>query len=221
MEKVDRISRSIIHNSFNNTIEELQEVNIKLPNDPDPVMFDFANNIYPESGELVTKINELSAIDLNPKDPEIKNWLEKSIAAYDESINKFAALEGTAYLMSHSLIQLGKTDFLPLYILAFYFYTHSKDSNKWYWNCFDNLMVFNPRSFSGYSWVNGCKQKVTIYYFKKNWFIPMIDDGNINQKWNGLKYPNITEIEAIKEFYSNEKFKKIVNLLNTISTNSL
>ena len=127
MEKVEGINRLIIQNSFNDTINDLQEINIKLPKDPDPVLFDFADQVYPKTGELVTTIDEIKAINLDPKDPEIINWLNKTIVAYDESINKFSALEGTAYLMSHSLVVLGETDFIPLCLLAFYFYTRSKD----------------------------------------------------------------------------------------------
>jgi len=130
--------------------------------------------------------------------------------------NKFDSYGLEEYRLKH-YIEFQKYLKIPV----IYAIKDTKDSNEWYWNCFDNLMVFNPRSFLGDSWVNGSKQKVKIYYFKKNWFIPMIVDGYINQKWNGFKYPNITEIESIKEFYSNEKFKKIIDLLNAISTNSL
>ncbi|MGC9777783.1 MAG: DNA double-strand break repair nuclease NurA [Candidatus Heimdallarchaeota archaeon] len=127
MEKANGINRLILHSSFTNTIDELQDVKITLPNNPDPVLFDFQNQVYPKTGELVTSIDEISKIDLNPKDPEIFELLKKTIAAYDESINKFSALEGTAYLMSHSLVVAGDMDFIPLCILAFYFYTRSKD----------------------------------------------------------------------------------------------
>lgn len=120
-------NKLILHTSFTDTINELLEVNIKLPNNPDHVLFDFGNQNYPPNGELVTSINEIKAINLNPKDSEIDNLLAKEIVAYDESINKFTALEGTAYLMSHCLVNLGKSDFIPLCLLAFYFYTRSNN----------------------------------------------------------------------------------------------
>ena len=65
MEKANGINRLILHSSFTNTIDELQDVKITLPNNPDPVLFDFQNQVYPKTSELVTTIDEISKIDLN------------------------------------------------------------------------------------------------------------------------------------------------------------
>ncbi len=69
---------------------------------------------------------------LDPKKGEKSAHDSKIIyCAYDESINKFSSLEGTAFLMSHSLIVTTETDFIPLNLLTFYFYTRSKEiTNK-------------------------------------------------------------------------------------------
>ena len=45
------------------------------------------------------------------------------IAAYDESINKFTALQGIAYLFSHTLVYLYQSEYIPMSLLAFYFFT--------------------------------------------------------------------------------------------------
>lgn len=125
------INRLILHSSFNSTIEELQQVNIQLPKNPSPIELDLQNLTFPPSGELVTPIDEICTTDLNPTNG--KKYVEKGqiLAGYDESINKFSSLEGTAFLMAHSLVVMGETDFIPLGLLTFYFYTRSKEiTNK-------------------------------------------------------------------------------------------
>ena len=47
------------------------------------------------------------------------------LAAYDESINRFSALEGVAYFTSHSLTVVTPERYLPVNLLTFYFYTRS------------------------------------------------------------------------------------------------
>ena len=55
------------------------------------------------------------------------------ICAYDESVEKFEGLQGTAFLTSHSMIIHGLYDYIPVNLLTFYFYTRSlslsRDSN--------------------------------------------------------------------------------------------
>jgi len=123
LEKVSG-NRLILDESFNKTIEELQKVNVKLPKNPNPVLLDLQNLKFPPNGELVTSIDEIATIDLDPKKGE-KLLNEIVSVAYDESINKFSALEGTAYLMSHSMVITGIDDYIPLSLLTFYFYTRS------------------------------------------------------------------------------------------------
>jgi hypothetical protein len=54
-----------------------------------------------------------------------------NISAYDESFNKYFSLAGSGLLTSHSLIVHGKSDYLSLNNLTFYFYTRSDEiSNK-------------------------------------------------------------------------------------------
>ncbi len=46
-------------------------------------------------------------------------------SAYDESIVKFEGLQGTAFLTSHSLVIHGLSDYIPVNLLTFYFYTRA------------------------------------------------------------------------------------------------
>jgi len=49
------------------------------------------------------------------------------VSAYDESINKYNALEGTAFFTSHSIVHVAQSGYEPLNLLAMYFYTRSKE----------------------------------------------------------------------------------------------
>ena len=126
MNEEKKINRLMLHPSFNNTISELKRVNIQLPKNPSPIELDFQNFRFPPSGELVTAINDISAIDLNPANGKKQTEKNRVLVAYDESINKFSSLEGMAYLASHSLVIMGDSDFVPLSLLTFYFYTRAK-----------------------------------------------------------------------------------------------
>jgi len=120
-------NKLILQSSFNETLKELNKINIRLPRNASNIQLDFQNLIFPPNGKLVTPMQEISNINLNPKMGEKKAQGDRHIVAYDESINKFSALEGTAYLMSHSIIIAEETDFIPLNLLTFYFYTRSKE----------------------------------------------------------------------------------------------
>ena len=47
------------------------------------------------------------------------------ICAYDESVQKFEGLQGTAFLTSHSMVIHGLYDYIPVNLITFYFYTRS------------------------------------------------------------------------------------------------
>ncbi|MFX0211304.1 MAG: DNA double-strand break repair nuclease NurA, partial [Candidatus Hodarchaeota archaeon] len=118
-------SRLIFHASFNDTIAEIRNLKIRLPSSPLGLEMDFDVFSFPPNGELVQKVEEIKKFKLNPYEGE-KHCQSSSICAYDESVNKFQGLEGTAYLTSHSLILHGEQDFIPLNLLTFYFYTRSR-----------------------------------------------------------------------------------------------
>jgi len=95
-----------------------------LPSDPSDLELDFTSYSYPQNGELVAGVEEFGKVQLDQKiGQDFCN--NTPICAYDESVNKFEGLEGTAYLTSHSMIIHGQTDFIPVNLLTFYFYTGS------------------------------------------------------------------------------------------------
>ncbi len=120
-------SKLTLDPSFLSTLKELSDKKILLPPSSIKEQFDFNLSIFPPEGELVTKVEEIGRFDLDPKKGhEIlnSNYL---ISAYDESINKYMALEGSAYFTSHSLVTLEKEEYKPNNYLTFYFYTGSKE----------------------------------------------------------------------------------------------
>ncbi len=118
-------SRLLFHPSFEETLAELKKRKIRLPSNPSDLEMDFGAYGYPQSGKLVESIGEFGKFKLDArKGQEICN--STLIGAYDESLNKFEGLEGTAYLTSHSMIIHGTYDFIPINLLTFYFYTRSQ-----------------------------------------------------------------------------------------------
>ncbi|MGQ9722595.1 MAG: DNA double-strand break repair nuclease NurA [Candidatus Jordarchaeum sp.] len=120
-------NKLILGESFRETIEELGKMNIPLPKSSTNEEFDFRNFAFPPNGELVTHIGEIKKYTLNAKQGEKMISDNISISTYDESINKFLALEGTAYFTSHSLVTMIHKNYIPLNLLTFYFYTRSKE----------------------------------------------------------------------------------------------
>jgi hypothetical protein len=117
-------SRLLFHPSFDKTMMELKKRKITLPSAPLELNLDFTGNSFPENGELVTKIEAIGKYSLDRNNGE-RCSKGMPICAYDESVNKFQGLEGTAFLTSHSIVVHGDSDFIPISLLTFYFYTRS------------------------------------------------------------------------------------------------
>ena len=124
--KSKQIKKLIVPNAFKETVKEIKKINISIPFIPSSIELNFSNYIFPPNGELVSVIDEIKVEDLNSQVGEQIAHEGRQIAAYDESINKFSALEGTAYLTSHSMTIVGEGDFIPINLLTLYFYTRSK-----------------------------------------------------------------------------------------------
>jgi len=127
---MDNFNKLFFHPSFNDTIEELSRLNVQLPPNPSDQEMDFHLNTYPQNGKLISKIEDIKSYSLSPKKGEKLARSNIPLCAYDESINKFSGLEGTAFLTSHSLIVHHKNDYLPLNLLTFYFYTRAESFSK-------------------------------------------------------------------------------------------
>jgi hypothetical protein len=118
-------SKLIFHPSFKETINDLKKLKIRLPCPGLPLEMDFKPFESLQGEGRVVKLEEEWKHPLDPYKGE-KVCNELPICAYDESVNKFEGLEGTAFLTSHSLIVHGETDFVPVSLLTFYFYTRAE-----------------------------------------------------------------------------------------------
>lgn len=115
----------ITHPHFFKSLVELKQKNINLPNIAIPESVDFNSYPFPSSEGVLSFLDISEKYILSPIDGAnlIKNGY--LVAAYDESIDKFDAIEGSAYLTAHSIIFLGENDYLPVVKLSFNFFTRS------------------------------------------------------------------------------------------------
>tara|TARA_B100000674_G_C37811076_1_gene901109 strand:+ start:149 stop:1162 length:1014 start_codon:yes stop_codon:yes gene_type:complete len=120
---MSNFNQLIINPDFEASIKELKKKNI---NSPFIETDSSLNLIYPE-GKLLNKVSDIKKVKLNAtKGKEVYMSEKKQFYAYDESINKFDALEGSAEFTSHSLVYL-KDEYLSLNYLTFYFFSNSKE----------------------------------------------------------------------------------------------
>jgi hypothetical protein len=114
----------LFHPSFDETLAELKKHKIILPSNHIDEDIDFGSYGYPQDGALVKCVENFNKVPLDAhKGEEICN--SALISAYDESIEKFEGLQGTAFLTSHSMVVHGINDYIPVNLLTFYFYTRS------------------------------------------------------------------------------------------------
>ncbi|WP_048153051.1 DNA double-strand break repair nuclease NurA [Methanolacinia paynteri] len=124
------LGKILIHPEFFNCLNELKEKKIYLNNIPIPDSVNFNSELFPSDEGILSfieknlkyKLDPLAGIDLTDR-----GYL---IAAYDESIDKFEAIEGSAYLTAHSIVFLSENDYLPLISLSLNFYTRSSIITK-------------------------------------------------------------------------------------------
>ena len=126
IEKVKLFQKNLsIHHDFEKTLEAIRSENISLP--PIPSVEDFDSNLFFPSGSGTIHYDKIECIELDAKNG-MEYLLSENVYGYDESIEKYQALEGSAYFTSHSLINLNSNvnDYVPSCYLTFYFYTKSK-----------------------------------------------------------------------------------------------
>lgn len=121
----NNLNKLIFHPKFKSTLNEIEKLNIRLPENPAEQAMDFDTYRYPPNGNVVLQIEDENKYKLDEKNGQLQVEKYKSICAYDESIDKFESLEGTAFITSHSVILFGEKDYIPSNLLSFNFYTKS------------------------------------------------------------------------------------------------
>lgn len=114
----------LVDDTFSGLIDKMQDLEISLPKDPEEINLSYS--IDPKSGDLLTRLEKQKNHKLNAKQGSKLAKREK-ISSYDESVNKYSSLEGTAFLTCHSLITLKKLEYKSQPLLTLDFYTASEE----------------------------------------------------------------------------------------------
>ncbi len=116
-------NKLIIHPQFNSIIREINKLKIKIPQTPSSE--NLFLNLMPFRGGVLSPIEDIGSYKLNPKNGENLSHGKRTITAYDESFQKYTAIEGTVYITAHSLILHHEDDYLNSSYLTMYFFTKS------------------------------------------------------------------------------------------------
>jgi hypothetical protein len=128
------ISKKIVlHPNFNKTIKAIKEINASLTYEQKDLKLNLDDFI--QTGKLSLLDEDIGTsydLNLNKGQEFLKSLKSLTIPlmAYDESFDKYEALEGFAFLTSHSLVLLGESDYLPIIQLTLYFYTKAEELTK-------------------------------------------------------------------------------------------
>ena len=120
-------NRLILHPSFRETVTALKDANVSLPRHPNQEEMTLRTNDLLGGKTRLVRLEEQDRFNLDVSIGEELAASDLLTCAYDESINKFSALEGTAYYVSHSLVVVTADRYLPVGLLTLNFYTRSKD----------------------------------------------------------------------------------------------
>lgn len=115
----------ITHPDFYKCLEELNEKNIHLPHISVPEQLDFNTYPFPSTEAVLSFLESEVKISLNALNGANIIEMGYLVAAYDESIDTFDAIEGSAYLTAHSIIFVGEKDYMPSVKITFNFFTRS------------------------------------------------------------------------------------------------
>jgi len=138
------LKRVILHSKFRDTIKNLSKINLKV--------IDIKSNIkisrfeeYSITKGTLTYLEENSKYGLDAKNSSEKTKEFPLIASYDESINKFTALEGVAYMTSHSLVFLYDDEYIPTSLITIYFFTRA---NHFKTQIADGIIITDDTSYT-------------------------------------------------------------------------
>lgn len=118
-------SRFLVDPKFSQVLDDLSNKNIHASkfSSYEPDYTNIAKDYENES--KVSFIDKYGTLDLDPKLGQ-KAVESLTICAYDESLSKISALEGSGFFVSHGLVLMEKEQYLPLTYLTFDFYTKSQ-----------------------------------------------------------------------------------------------
>ena len=117
-------SKFVVDSTFFDVINDLSKKNIHA-NNPTDVTMDKSEDYPINSNAKVQAVEHFQINKLDTKFGQAK-INDFRISAYDESMVKIPALEGSGFFISHSLITLSEDMYVPLIFLTFNFYTRSR-----------------------------------------------------------------------------------------------
>ncbi|WP_321417212.1 DNA double-strand break repair nuclease NurA [uncultured Methanomethylovorans sp.] len=151
MEKARLLNKFILHPSFMDILRTLSDENIVLPRNASLESLEWGKYSFPTNGKLKA-LDKVKSLLLNPHKGQHFLGTQK-ILAYDESIEKFQALEGAAYLTSHSIVIMSEEDYIPSNYLTLNFYTRSEtllSKNKFIKDCRESVPKSNENEELSY-----------------------------------------------------------------------
>jgi hypothetical protein len=120
--------RLVFHPQFKETLTAVKNISLSQPTLTGNIKHSVDDKSSNLGSVVFSNIDGLRKIKLDPqKGFDLVIRYTDKLLAYDESLNMFSSLEGKAYATSHSLVLLGKEEYLPANYLTFYFYTKSSD----------------------------------------------------------------------------------------------
>ena len=117
----------ILDPDFRKTLNDLRSSNISLPATGSRGGADFPGMSFPSSGELQQELPNIRKVRLDSLAGKKLYSTLRPMQAYDESILTYEALEGTAVMTAHSLIELEESDYSPTMRVTLRFYSKAKD----------------------------------------------------------------------------------------------
>ncbi|MBE6521430.1 MAG: DNA double-strand break repair nuclease NurA [Thermoplasmata archaeon] len=115
----------IIQEGFFDFLDKIKNGS-KIPDKPDPYVPEIVTDNYGASHKIAL-LEKNEVYDLDVQNGCASANKESIIAAYDEAINRYSALEGKVAYVSHSLVYLYEGNYYPTNKLTLLFATKSED----------------------------------------------------------------------------------------------
>lgn len=117
----------LIEPNLRKTLSELNTFKIKIPEERAQVEIDWQAYKFPPDADLVNVIDgKIEQVNLDAGQGYENILNGRRLVAYDESIEKYLCLEGTAYVAAHSIVTLQEEAYNPIGYVTMNFYTRAK-----------------------------------------------------------------------------------------------